>query len=411
MKAQDETNNHSLSSDVFIKDAGFKDRRKILSNTVAAQIVEQLSKVMEHHINIMNIDGMIIASTDPNRINTLHGGAKIIINKNLSELLIESETQYVGSKNGINLPIHFDNAIVGVIGLTGKTEEVYKYSQIIKKMTEILLLDSFVKEQHTIEQKAKDRFLEEWILGDYHINHPMEFKQRAHMLNIDIQTPKRLLVFAVKKNHQPVSDQLQTAISHHVRRYLSSLYQAYLFRTSTLFICVLNHINDEEILRIAKHINILVTEQFQSAIYIGIDDYDFKPVKRSFKHANEALQTSFKSQQNINIYDIVSNDIFVNNMTHNQKTEFIKQLFNQADNETIREYVGILKTFYTFEGSLKDASQALFIHKNTLQYRLNKILDLTGYDPRKISISYMFMMAIKIYDALQSGDNFQAEML
>ena len=394
----------------FVDEPSYKNSRKVLSTKVAVQIVEQLSKIIDHHINIMNTEGIIIASTDASRVNTLHGGAKKIIEEQLDELLIETDSQFVGSKNGINLPIHFDNDIVGVIGLTGKTEEVYKYSQIIKKMTEILLLDSFAREQYIIEQKARDRFLEEWIFGDYHIKHPMEFKQRAHSLNIDIQTPKRLIVFSVKKNNQSVSDQLQTAISHHVRKYLSSMFQAYLFRTSTLFICVLNHCEDDVIFKVAQDIDRIVTEQFQSKIYIGIDNYDVKSIKRSFKHANDALHTSFKSQQNINIYDIVNIDIFINNMSHNHKVDFIKQLFNQLDHQTLKEYIHILKVFYEFDGSLKDSSEALFIHKNTLQYRLNKILEITGYDPRKISISYMFVMAIKIFDALQSEESLQSKM-
>ncbi|PKK96266.1 MAG: transcriptional regulator, partial [Tenericutes bacterium HGW-Tenericutes-3] len=131
----------------------------ILSKNVADQIVKELSQIVEQHINVMDIQGVIISSTDSNRIGTIHGGALKIIEENLPELVIESNDQFPGSKNGINLPIAFQGAIIGVIGMTGIKDEVYKYGQIIKKMTEILLLDSFVREQHLIEQKAKDRFL------------------------------------------------------------------------------------------------------------------------------------------------------------------------------------------------------------------------------------------------------------
>jgi carbohydrate diacid regulator len=88
--------------------------------------------------------------------------------------LLSKGYEYEGSKNGINLPIEFNEEIIGVIGITGNYNQVYKYGQIIKKMTEILLLDSYRREQHMIEQKARDRFLEEWIFGRYESNYPQE---------------------------------------------------------------------------------------------------------------------------------------------------------------------------------------------------------------------------------------------
>ncbi len=289
-----------------------------------------------------------------------------------------------------------------MIGLTGKTEVVYKYSQIIKKMTEVLLLDSFMREQRIIEQKAKDRFFEEWIFGNYQINHPVEFKRRAKMLNIDVETPKRVMVFSVQKHHQAVNDQLQTTISHHVRNYLSTIPGAHLFRTTTLFIGVFNQVIDASILSIAKAIKAMINDEFDAHVYIGIDNQDVKPIKVSFDNANEALQMSFKAEKQIHVYDIINVDLFINNMITKHKNEYIQQLFNHANDEEVGNAIAILKAFYTFEGSLQKASDALFIHKNTLQYRLNKIAEMTGYDPRKISISYMFIMAIKIYDSLQS---------
>lgn len=161
----------------------------VLSRNVTDQIVLELSKIVEQHINIMDIDGIIISSTDKLRIGSLHGGAVKIIQEQLSELMILSDDEFLGSKNGINLPIEVNEIIVGVIGITGSKEQVYKYGQIIKKMTEILLLEASLREKFIIEQKARDRFLEEWIFGRYEKNYPNEFEERANRLGVDVKTP------------------------------------------------------------------------------------------------------------------------------------------------------------------------------------------------------------------------------
>jgi len=373
----------------------------LLSKHVAEQIVSQLSKVVEQHINIMDTQGMIISSTDPLRIGTVHGGAQKIIDEKLSELMIESDQAFIGSKSGINLPIEFNGEIIGVIGMTGHYDQVYKYGQIIKKMTEILLLDTYKREQYIIEQKAKDRFLEEWIFGRYETNHPNEFQQRAISLGIDVKSPKRILVFSVRSlEGKLMDDQIQTDISHRIRIYLKSIFQAFLFRTATLFICVFNQLENEEILRIAHEIDYQVRKQYKCQIFIGIDSHETKPITVSFKNANAALQLSLKSSQTINLFDTLNFDIYITRMNLSDRMHFIETLFPNLPMKEIAEMMHILKIFYENEGSINEASKALFIHKNTLQYRLSKIESMTGHDPRKISRAYLFTVAIKIFESI-----------
>lgn len=375
----------------------------ILSKNIADKIVSELSKIVEQHINIMDIEGVIIASTDSNRIGSMHGGALKIINERLSELMIQNDDEFVGAKNGINLPIEFNEEIIGVIGMTGNYNQVYKYGQIIKKMTEILLLDSYMREQHMIEQKARDRFLEEWIFGRYESNYPNEFQQRAQRLGVDVKSAKRILVFSVRTlDDQQIDDQTQTLISHKIRLYLMSLKQAFLFRTATLFISVLNHRDDDEILSIAQEIENIIHKNCDCKAFIGIDSYEIKDVAQSFKNANAALQLSFKTTKQINIYDALNLDLFITRMPLKERKDYLSHLFINLTAEEIEPYIELLKIFYKENGSIEKTSEILFIHKNTLQYRLNKIAQITSYDPRKLGTAHLFMAAIMVYDSLKN---------
>ena len=57
----------------------------------------------------------------------------------------------------------------------------------------------------------------------------------------------------------------------------------------------------------------------------------------------------------------------------------------------------MLELYYECEGSVSEASKRLFIHKNTLQYRLRRLADTTGYDPRSIKFSSLYYNAIHFY--------------
>ncbi|MFR9190725.1 MAG: sugar diacid recognition domain-containing protein, partial [Anaerotruncus massiliensis (ex Togo et al. 2019)] len=168
-----------------------------ISKRNAMQIVNEISGIIGQHVNMMDADGTIIASTDPERMDTYHEGAARVIGEHLDELIIQSDDEYEGTRKGINLPILLDGEIAGVVGITGERDEVVKYGQIIKKMTEILLIENFDKEQKKIDDRIRTRFIDEWLYGDA-ISQGQAFIQRGARLGIDITLPRRVLVAEIE---------------------------------------------------------------------------------------------------------------------------------------------------------------------------------------------------------------------
>ncbi|MCB6367551.1 hypothetical protein LI291_15365, partial [Intestinibacillus massiliensis] len=81
----------------------------------------------------------------------------------LDELAVYEDGQYQGCRKGINLPIFLNETIIGVIGITGKVSEVMKYGKVLKKMTEILLMDLFSYHKKNQQEQARLFFVNEWI--------------------------------------------------------------------------------------------------------------------------------------------------------------------------------------------------------------------------------------------------------
>ncbi|MEG1699380.1 MAG: helix-turn-helix domain-containing protein, partial [Oscillospiraceae bacterium] len=74
-----------------------------------------------------------------------------------------------------------------------------------------------------------------------------------------------------------------------------------------------------------------------------------------------------------------------------------------CSNDEIAQWVTILETYYKEEGSITATADKLFIHKNTLQYKLRKLKEQTGYDPRSIHYSSLFYNAIYFYRDIRSS--------
>ena len=95
-----------------------------ISRSTAMRIVTDLSDIVGQQINMMDENGLIIASTDPDRLGMVHGGSLKVLEGKLTSLIIHSDDEYPGSRPGLNLPIEIDGKYIGVIGITGKYEAI-----------------------------------------------------------------------------------------------------------------------------------------------------------------------------------------------------------------------------------------------------------------------------------------------
>lgn len=167
----------------------------LISHESAMRIVTEVSSIIDHDVNMMDEQGLIIASTDPARLGTVHGGARRLLKEGLDELIVENEDEYEGARPGVNLPLLFEGETVGVIGLTGRTNEVRQFGRIIKKMTEILLLDSWAERQKQLKAAMWNQFIEEWLFSSAS-QVDDAFAERGLQLGIDIREPR--IVFVVR---------------------------------------------------------------------------------------------------------------------------------------------------------------------------------------------------------------------
>lgn len=373
-----------------------------ISKRNANYIVQEISKIIGEKINMMSAEGVIIASSDPNRIGGFHAAAKELIDQRLQEVIVKSDSEYEGARPGLNLAINLQDEIVGVIGVTGPYEKVAKYGHIIKKMTEILLLDQYYKAQKDIDKRIKERFLDEWMFGESK-KITNQFVKQGTTLQIDITLPRRIMAISFETimkldaaEEQRMIDAAEKIIHEVIKENKNSL----LLKSGMEFLCAVPDCSDNDMLKLAQQMKKEVETQFPIEFCCGIDagceGYTF--VHDSIRKAIKALKTSMRSQQKgIRLYTSITMEIFQSELPGNIKREYINRIFKDSSLKEIDQWIQLLNVFYEEEGSISATAQRLFMHKNTLQYKLNKIHERTGYDPRSIRYSSLFYNAIHFY--------------
>lgn len=377
----------------------------LLSAQSAQQIAREISSIVKQHVNIMDENGYIIASTDSKRIGDFHAGAKKIIDEHRSEFYVKKEDETPTTRAGLNLPISIAGKIIGVVGITGEYEQVYNYGQIVQKMTEILVRESYAQRQERLDQKIVNRFLEDWILGDG-MENGQSFVERGLALHIDIMRPRRVMVLRLE-NFQALSatndgQKLIEKVEKSIRQFICTDPYNVFLRLTTKQVCLVTPRDDGQMKQLSQALISRIRKSCHVELLVGIDDNPngTLDVKTAYSRANKASHASRISQQ-ITLYSQMTTEIFLEEIPYTVKREYIQRIFPGLDSAEIRHWIHLLEVYFESDGSINRSSEKLFMHKNTLQYKLKKLATITGYDIRLPRNCAIYFIAIQFFHDLQ----------
>lgn len=374
-----------------------------ISKSNAKQIVDEMSSIIHRQINMMDENGIIIASTDEKRENQFHECARTIISQNLDEMLIEHDNEYEGTKEGINLPILLNGNIEGVIGITGKCAEVAKYGQIIKKMTEILLLDAYNKDQELTNEKMKAEFIKHWLFSA-HAGITQDLISRGKAFGIDVAQGYRVLIASITDygdhpgavNRQILFDRASGWVKNRVNAQNGGVF----FKNGSLMVGFIAQMGDAPMLTLANEIKLNLETRYGVKVSVGLDSPEKEQhgVLTAYKNAEKAMKCSAASGGTVTFYRDLNVGMFIDEIPRTVKEEFVRRVFCNCSEKQIDAWAKLLTVFFEVNCSISLAAEKLFIHKNTLQYKLNKLYKTTGYNPRNVKDAALYFMAIRFHD-------------
>ncbi|KFI45767.1 carbohydrate diacid regulator [Bifidobacterium bohemicum] len=370
---------------------------------IAEEIVANIKGVLRHEINLFDTSGTIIASTDKTRIGTGHDGARMAVRLKRT-VPIDNEHQFKGAKNGINVPVLLNDSVVAVIGITGSRNEVEPFGNIIKKMTEILIREN-VEQVTRFDQRMMMSNLINMLTTRR--DDPGLVDYLSSMLGIDLTHQRWTAVGRLRGDNPAFSPQ---------ERFYSTLMDRFqgmpqsLFSVNTREICMLldpADVNDPiPTLRLLQHDmeGLGVSAVFATG-NLRETSYCWKSYDEAQRSADWLL---FSDKKTIASYNELDFGLLVSSMSQDAAHHFVDRVFNGLTEEQIDEFHSIFEAYSRHNGSIIHAADELFLHKNTLQNRLNRIAAVTGYNPRTLKDYTILDMAFTLHDYLRFRASSQA---
>lgn len=350
----------------------------MISNQILQSIIEGIKSISHIDFCVVDADGNIAAKTFEGIASCLSDAITFIDSPEDSEehdgyqffkVLEESELRYVVIAKG-----------------TGND------TNMLGKMAAFQIENLLVayKERFDQENYIKNLLLDNMLRVDIYA--------RAEKLHIPIEAKR--LVYIIETKYEKDLDALET-----IKLMFSSKSQDFITavdeKNIILIKQVTGHENFIELNKTAEVIiDMLGSEAMSSArVAYGSIVNDIRDVSRSYKEARMALDVGkiFYSNKTVIAYNKLGIGRLVYQLPVTLCQLFIKEVFeNKTPDDFDEETLTTINKFFENNLNVSETSRQLYIHRNTLVYRLDKIQKLTGLDLRLFDDAITFKIALMV---------------
>ena len=350
----------------------------MISNQILKNTIEGLKGITRIDFCVMDTDGKSLASTFTEQEN--------YEDEIVSFVESPADSQVVQGYQFFK--IFDEHQLEYILLVNGGSDDVYMVGKIAAFQIQNLLIA--YKERFDKDNFIKNLLLDNLLLVDIY--------NRAKKLHID--TEVRRVIFIIETKHEKDS----TALDN-VRNLLGNRAKDFVTAVDEKNIIVVKELepNDGhvELEKIAQNLYNLLTEEGEEGVLIayGTIVNDIKEVSKSYKEAKLALDVGkiFFSERNVIAYSALGIGRLIYQLPIPLCKMFIREIFEgKSPDDFDEETLTTINKFFENNLNVSETSRQLYIHRNTLVYRLDKLQKSTGLDLRVFEDAITFKIALMV---------------
>ena len=166
-------------------------------------------------------------------------------------------------------------------------------------------------------------------------------------------------------------------------------------------------VSKEEVLQVAQNIVDTLGAEEMISVSVGISTVvsNIQELAQAYREARIALEVGkvFDTEKNIISYDNLGIGRLIYQLPTTLCDLFLKEVFKKESIDVLdQETIGTIQKFFENNLNVSETYRKLFVHRNTLVYRLDKIKKLTGLDLREFDDAIIFKVAMMVNKYLTS---------
>lgn len=350
----------------------------MISNQILQETIEGIKSITRIDLCVMDTEGKSLASTFT--VADEYEEEVLAFVNSPAESQVLQGYQY--------FKVSDDNQVEYIILAKGETDDVYMIGKIAAFQVQNLLVA--YKERFDKDNFIKNLLLDNLLLVDIY--------NRAKKLHID--TDVRRVVFIIETKNEKDNNALET-----VRSIFSTKTKDFITAVDEKNIILVKEVKQnetyEDMAKTASVIVDMLNTEVMTQVHVayGTVVNEIKEVSRSYKEAKMALDVGkiFYESRNIIAYSNLGIGRLIYQLPIPLCKMFIKEIFDgRSPDEFDDETLTTINKFFENSLNVSETSRQLYIHRNTLVYRLDKLQKSTGLDLRVFEDAITFKIALMV---------------
>lgn len=361
----------------------------MISNQIIQNSIDELRAITKVDIYIFDLDGMKIASTS----DEMQISRDIIVNFANSP----ADSQVVGGYHF--LKILDDGEIAYVLAANGNNDDAYMIGKVAVSQIQNLIIA--YKERFDRNNFFQNLILDNLLLVDIY--------NRAQKLHIEVECPRIVYLIETKlEKDNSAMELLRSLFSSQNGDYITAVDE----RNIILIKALERNTSPEMLEQTANMIVDMMNSEAMMNVRVayGTVVHELREVSKSYKEANMAMDVGriFYAEKNVIAYFTLGIGRLIYQLPVNLCRIFIDEIFGDSqvfdiDDETLTT----INKFFENNLNVSETSRQLFIHRNTLVYRIEKLQKMTGLDIRTFDDALTFKIAMMVVNYMKYLDTLE----
>ena len=359
-----------------------------MSNRLFQGLIHQMKDAIGRTIGVVDENGVIVACSDLMKIGETRQAVREELSYSADAVIFAGYT-YRSMTGGIR-PEY-------TVFVEGEDSMAEKMSMVLA--VALNNIKSFHDDKYDKVSFIKNIILDNILPGDIYV------KSKELHFAADVLRVVFLMKFGVGTENSPYDI---------IQNMFPNTNQDYVISTGERDIVLVREVKPStdisEIEQTAVTISDTLASEFYTKVSIGIGSMvdNIKDIARSYREAQAALEVGrvFDTDKNIVSYENLGIGRLIYQLPTTLCEMFLNEVFKKGSIEALdRETLSTIRCFFENNLNVSETSRKMFVHRNTLVYRLDKIKKLTGLDLREFDNAITFKVALMVRSYLTSKNN------
>lgn len=350
-----------------------------MASRLFLEMVNQMKTVMDRTIGVMDEEWTVVACSDLGRMGQECETLPLDAFEQNEAFVVDGYTYRVFGTQPQGVFLAF---------VEGTDESAKKYAELLA--VSLANVKQYYDEKYDRSNFIKNVILDNILPGDIYL------KARELHFNNDVSRVV-LLVHIHTQSEVSAFDVIQNLFPEKNRDFVINISETDIAVVKEMH----TKVGSKDLEKLAQSIADTLGSEFYTQISVGIGTpvEGIKELARSFKEAQVALEVGkvFDTEKMISSYDNLGIARLIYQLPTTLCDMFLREVFKQGSIDSLdQETLFTIQRFFENNLNVSETSRKLFVHRNTLVYRLEKIKRLTGLDLREFDDAIVFKVALMV---------------